>query len=200
MYARVFSYTVQPGKLNERNRYGLDILSQTRQRLGFRGLLILGNEKTSRSVAVQIWDTEEDMRASGHDPEYERILPHHPDQGFVEGPVTVEDFEVMAYEPMTAQARAAWMVGYQAQPEVIEERVKHAQEIVAPVLRTLPGYHGRLLLADRARNALMAFSLWQNMAELEQAAASSAYQQSLVRGGLPPADMQVEHLDVVHLE
>ena len=200
MYARVFSYTVEPGKLNERNHYGLELLSQTRQRLGFRGLLILGNEKTSRSVAVQLWETEEDMRASGNDPEYIRTLPHHPDQGFIEGPVTVEDFEVMEYEPITAQARAAWMVGYQAQPEVIEERVRHAQEIIAPVLRALNGYHGRLLLADRARAALMAVSLWQSMDDLEQAAASGAYQQSLVRGGLPPADMKVEHLDVVHVE
>lgn len=99
MHARMFTYQVNPEKMEERIRYGREILPHTRARAGFRGLLLLVDRQTNRNIAVQLWDSEADLRASAADDAYAALLPHHPARGFADGPVRVEEFEVAVHEP-----------------------------------------------------------------------------------------------------
>ena len=65
MYARVTLAQLQPGQIDELLQF-LDenVVPAAQAQQGFKGLLLLTDETTNKSIAVGLWETEADMAAS----------------------------------------------------------------------------------------------------------------------------------------
>jgi heme-degrading monooxygenase HmoA len=98
MHARVRTFQVHPGRLEERIRHDAEtVLPALRQLKGFKGLLLLADHRAQKTVAIVLWETEADMLASERSEEYDRVLPHH---RFAAGEVSIEHFEVALQDGM----------------------------------------------------------------------------------------------------
>lgn len=85
MHARVNYRQVPPGRMDEAIRsYRDQTLPAVRGRKGFKAGYVLTNRRTGKLIAIAMWDTEADMRASQP--------PNFADA--VAGPATREECEV----------------------------------------------------------------------------------------------------------
>jgi heme-degrading monooxygenase HmoA len=65
MWARVSTYEGKPEALEASVAYVREnIVPAARQLAGFRGVYLLGDRETGRSLSVTLWDSEADLRAS----------------------------------------------------------------------------------------------------------------------------------------
>ncbi|MCA1687595.1 MAG: hypothetical protein LC714_03130 [Actinobacteria bacterium] len=65
MYARVSTFQGLPDQTAEGIRIAREqILPAARLQDGFKGIYLLFDQESGRSVAITLWETEEDMRAS----------------------------------------------------------------------------------------------------------------------------------------
>jgi hypothetical protein len=65
MYARVHFMNTQPEKRDEVTQFIRDtVLPSARGWKGFKGYLALLDPTTGKSIAIALWETEDDMRAS----------------------------------------------------------------------------------------------------------------------------------------
>ena len=66
MHVRVVTVQFQPGKVDEGTQiYRESILPETRQQVGFKGVMALVDRSTDKAIAITLWQTEADARASG---------------------------------------------------------------------------------------------------------------------------------------
>ena len=66
MHARLMTSQFQLDKLEEAGQlYRESILPEVRQLPGFKGRLVLGDRSTGKSIAITLWESEADARASG---------------------------------------------------------------------------------------------------------------------------------------
>ena len=64
MYARVTIVLMQPGKLDEGIRvYRDSVVPAAKQQKGFKGIYLLTDRNTSKSISIALWQTEADMKA-----------------------------------------------------------------------------------------------------------------------------------------
>jgi heme-degrading monooxygenase HmoA len=85
MHARVNYRQIPPGKMDEAIRiYRDQTLPDRRGQKGFKAGYVLTNRRTGKLIAIALWDTEADMRASQP--------PNYADA--VAGPAVREEYEV----------------------------------------------------------------------------------------------------------
>ena len=66
MHARVVTVQFQPGKVDEGTQILREsILPETRQQVGFQGVMGLVDRSTDKSISITLWQTEADAQASG---------------------------------------------------------------------------------------------------------------------------------------
>ena len=64
MYARMTTFHVQPGTIDEALRIVQDALPITKQQRGFKGGLALADYNTGKLIGLTLWETEADMLAN----------------------------------------------------------------------------------------------------------------------------------------
>ena len=65
MYARVTLAQLQPGQIDELLQFLHDnVVPAAQESQGFKGLMLLTDEATGKSIAIGLWETEADMAAS----------------------------------------------------------------------------------------------------------------------------------------
>jgi heme-degrading monooxygenase HmoA len=168
MYARVTTYQMPPGQIEERLRHGRDVSTPSRkQQVGARGFLNLVDRAANKNVSISLWDTADDMLAAErHDDHFKRLSHHR----YAAGDITREHFEVAAVRRGPAGAlptgRYACVRIYQIRPGKIEERLHHGREVTYPAVRQFAGFRGALVLVDRATHKNVTISLWDNEAQM----------------------------------
>ena len=93
MYAKVMTAQVQPGKMDE----FLKIYKETQPPInkrakGFQSARILTDSNTGKGIAVTIWETESDARASVSDSALQDVTRRF--EGVMSGAITTEIYEV----------------------------------------------------------------------------------------------------------
>ena len=64
MHARVTTFQVQPGKMEEANRISTEsIIPAIRQQAGFKSFYVLEDRNTGKAVLITLFETEADMKA-----------------------------------------------------------------------------------------------------------------------------------------
>jgi heme-degrading monooxygenase HmoA len=64
MYARMTTFHIQPGTIDEAIRIVQDALPITKQQQGFKGGLALADESTGKLIGITLWETEAAMLAN----------------------------------------------------------------------------------------------------------------------------------------
>ncbi|GAC1386189.1 MAG: hypothetical protein NVS4B7_11980 [Ktedonobacteraceae bacterium] len=65
MYARVITGQYQPGNFDTAGPIIRDaIVPAAKQQPGFKGVLLLNNHTTGKGIAILLWETEADLKAS----------------------------------------------------------------------------------------------------------------------------------------
>ncbi len=93
MYARVATVQVQPGKMDE----FLKIYKETQQPImqrakGFISARVLTDSNAGKAIAVVLWETESDARASVSDSNLQDVMKRF--EGVLASAVTTEHYEV----------------------------------------------------------------------------------------------------------
>jgi heme-degrading monooxygenase HmoA len=64
MFARVGTFQVQPGKMDEGIHIFRDsVVPTAKQQQGFKGTFLLTAQSSNRAITITLWETEADMRA-----------------------------------------------------------------------------------------------------------------------------------------
>ena len=64
MYARITTVNVKPDKLNEAtDLFEKSVVPAAKDRDGFRGILLLVDKSTGKSLSIALWESEQDMKA-----------------------------------------------------------------------------------------------------------------------------------------
>jgi quinol monooxygenase YgiN len=168
MYARVTTYQIRPGQMEERLRHGRDVSTPSRkQQAGARGFLNLVDRRAHTNMSISLWDTADDMLAAERRDDHFQRLSHH---RFAQGAITREQFEVAAVRRVTGGAlpdgRFACVRTYQIRPGKIDERLQHGREVTYPAVRQFAGYCGALVLVDRITHRNVTITLWDNEVQM----------------------------------
>jgi heme-degrading monooxygenase HmoA len=96
MHARVGQYHFVPEQFAEVVRIMREELTPAvRDQPGYRGMLLLADEKTSKAVSISIWESEAAMRASeGSDGYFQESMKRL--SAFFQGSAVVEHYDVSA--------------------------------------------------------------------------------------------------------
>ena len=93
MFARVGTFQLQPGKMDEGIQiYHDSVVPAARQERGFKGAFLLTDHNSNKAISITLWETEADMRA-GEVSGYLREQLAKATSVLTAGPV-VESFEV----------------------------------------------------------------------------------------------------------
>ncbi len=93
MYARVTTYEVAPGRLDDLIRVFREVgIPGTRQEKGYIQNLLLTDRQAGRALSISLWETEADLQSSmsGH----QQRIGQAPDVDFLRGKPTTETYEV----------------------------------------------------------------------------------------------------------
>ena len=64
MFARVGTFQVQPGKMDEGTHIFRDsVVPAAKQQQGFKGAFLLTAQSSNRAMTITLWETEAEMRA-----------------------------------------------------------------------------------------------------------------------------------------
>ena len=93
MWARVATGQVQPGKMDEFNKIYIETQKSVNQGTqGFQSARVLTDLSTNKALAVTIWATEADAKASGDARSVEDVVKRF--EGVLVGAPTLEYYEV----------------------------------------------------------------------------------------------------------
>jgi heme-degrading monooxygenase HmoA len=96
MWARISTYEGSPDSIDESVTYAREtILPKARQLAGYRGIYLVADRQTGKSLSITLWDREDDLRAS--EAEADRLREDASDHvgDTIAG---VERFEVVLHE------------------------------------------------------------------------------------------------------
>lgn len=96
MWARISTYEGSPESIDQSVSYARQtILPKARQLAGYRGIYMVADRQTGKSMSITLWDREDDLRAS--EVEADRLREDASDHvgGTIAG---VERFEVVLHE------------------------------------------------------------------------------------------------------
>ena len=92
MFARVSQYEVQPERLQQGQRALEEhLIPALRMQRGYSGGLLLGNSEEGKVLAVSLWESEQDMRATDEASVWFRAFGAEAVEGEV---ISVETYEV----------------------------------------------------------------------------------------------------------
>ncbi len=97
MHATLNIRQVLPGKFDEfLSTFDKTVAPDVRKRPGFRGSILLTDRDTGKAISLTLWESEEAMKGV----EREGLLPvdNAKTAHLVAGPVSVERYEVSAFE------------------------------------------------------------------------------------------------------
>jgi heme-degrading monooxygenase HmoA len=94
MYARVFKIQVDTNRIDD----GIEIyedgyVPEAMQQLGFRGAILLGDRTTGKGMAISMWESEADARATEQSGFVQQVLGRFTEL-FTEPP-SMEGYEIM---------------------------------------------------------------------------------------------------------
>jgi hypothetical protein len=96
MHARIRTYQIQPGRIEDRLRHVREVtVPAIRERPGYQGTLVLLDRAGQRNLTIGLWDSEDDVRTSQQDEVFRAVLSH---PRFAEGEATTEVWEVVHEE------------------------------------------------------------------------------------------------------
>jgi heme-degrading monooxygenase HmoA len=96
MYARMMTYTVHEGRIDEYLRHSRERTRPAARKLkGWKGVLVLVDPKSHKTQAISLWETEADMQAALENNEFAPTLPGH---AFARDGFTSESYEVGDFE------------------------------------------------------------------------------------------------------
>jgi heme-degrading monooxygenase HmoA len=201
MDARVTIAEVLPGKVDEAIRLTRDaLLPVARDRPGYRGLLTLVDRVTGKSMAIALWETEADRQAGEHSGYVREQLARA--SAVLAGPTTGETFTVQILEAGQGSAAAARVLTTQTKPGDLDEAAAVGREAIRSISRQQPGFHGALVLVDRATCHGYTISLWETAADREGGKQSGYVREQLARVGsflAGPVTREAFEVSVVYL-
>ena len=164
MFARVTTLQAAPDKAEAGTRYIQDtVIPMIQKQAGFRGYLGLADRKTGKGMAVTLWDTEEQLRAS------ESMAAQVRSQGGqilnVAQQPTVEVYEVPIY---SEQPSGGWGASYarvtraQMPPDSVGALLSWIDGTMLPVAEELGGFLGAYILVERPTSKAIAITLWES--------------------------------------
>ena len=69
MYARVLTNEIQPGKAEEwKNIISDSLIPAFKKQKGFKGLILLVDKNSNKSIGCSMWETENDLNANDESP------------------------------------------------------------------------------------------------------------------------------------
>lgn len=180
MYARVTTGYVQPEKGDEITRYMRDsVVPAAKQQSGFKGLLLLRDDESNKSIAITLWETEAEMAAGEAGGGYYREQLARNIHLFASAPVR-EAYEVSIQEVRQGgPGKHARVLTATAQPGKSDEGMQIVRDSILPVSRQQPGFKGGLWLLDRSTGKVIAITLWETEADLLAGEASGYLQEQL---------------------
>ncbi len=182
MYARVTTTRVQPGKLAGALAIWQEaVLPAARRQPGFRGVLVLADRHTHRSVALTLWATEADLRASVASGYVSDALAKF--TGVFAGPPAQRAYAVAFHTP-TLLARggasryaAVATIPLQPGPGRADEALDLWRRGALAQAAQVPGFHDLLLLLDREEDALLSLGLYATFSAVQAVETSGRFQQ-----------------------
>lgn len=97
MHARVTTVQAQPGKIEEAIGIARDsAVPAAKEQPGFKGLTLLSDFDTGKSIVITFWDSEADMQASETSGYYQEQLGKI--ASVIAGPPVRESYEVTIQE------------------------------------------------------------------------------------------------------
>ncbi|WIG60003.1 MAG: hypothetical protein OJF49_002751 [Ktedonobacterales bacterium] len=183
MHARLTTVQYQPGKIDDGVRVIRDSISPAaRQQQGCTHLFGLIDRASGKGIAISLWETEADLRASETTGYYQqqvaKITP------LLAAPPVRETCEVAVYEPLMPKSGAApiaRLLTGQYQLNKIDEAIRTVRDSIFPDVRQQKGFTGALLLVDRASGKGIGISLWETMAALTASEASGNLARNLTK-------------------
>jgi heme-degrading monooxygenase HmoA len=162
-------------------------------------MLLLVDRDAERNVAINLWESEADLDAFLRDASTPAVLGH---RHFAAGEVGDERFEVAEYTPGTTPgaARHARVATFDVQPGRMDDQLRHSAERMRPVVEAQPGFQGRLILVDRARDRTMVVTLWESEAACRAAFEHPAVRQAHPHPGFGAGALDVALFEVAHQE
>jgi heme-degrading monooxygenase HmoA len=102
MYARVFRIQVDTRRIDE----GIEIyedgyVPEAEQQKGFKGAMLLGDRETGKGMAISMWESEADARATEQSGFVQQVLGRFTEI-FAEPP-TMEGYEIMVKADVMAR-------------------------------------------------------------------------------------------------
>ena len=150
-------------KLDEALRtYRDSTLPEVRTRNGFSGGLVLADRGDGRTIAISLWDTESDMKASSP--------PNHVD-AVSGGPPIREVYDVSVYDCLEEEignATHARVTTRRVESGKLDEAI-HTYLTSAVPLRRQQGSIGAILLTDRSTGKVLNITLWKSESEMDAA-------------------------------
>ena len=167
MYARVTTGYVQPGRGDEITRYMRDsVVPAAKQQSGFKGLLLLRDNESNKSIAITLWESEAEMASGEASGGYYREQLARNIHLFASAPVR-EAYEVSIQEVQQGgPGKHARVLTATAQPGKTDEGMQIVRDSVLPAARQQPGFKGGLWLLDRSTGKVIAITLWKTAADL----------------------------------
>jgi heme-degrading monooxygenase HmoA len=86
---------------------------------------------------------------------------------------------------------------FQGSPDVIDQSIRHASEVVLPAAQKMSGFKGMLALADRATGKEVAITLWESEAELRASEEAADQLRSNSAGEAAQQIASVERFEIV---
>jgi hypothetical protein len=195
MYARVRSYRIKQGQVDERLRHARNTsFDAYKGQKGFRGVLILVDPIEHKNMTVGLWETEADMLASEQAEESASKSSH---RHFAAGDVSTEHFEVKSQAGEVGDF--ARVITSQINPGQIEQRLRHSRGVVAPYWSSVPGHRGHILLIEEASHKNLTIGFFDTEANMLASLANAQSQAILAARPVTGPDT-IEHFQVAHAE
>jgi hypothetical protein len=193
MYARIRSYRINDGQVDERLKHARETsVDAYRNQKGFQGVVILVDPSEHKNVTVGFWDTEADMFAS------EQADGNSAHRRYAAGDVTTEHFEVRGRNGETGSF--ARVRTYQIAPGQIDSRLRHSQDVAVPYWSRVPGRTGYLVLIDPASHKNITIAFFDTEANMMASEAHPKGQSMLANQPHISGPHDVEHFQVGHAE
>jgi heme-degrading monooxygenase HmoA len=169
MFARVTTLQAAPDKVEAGTRYIQDsVIPMIQKQAGFRGYLGFADRKTGKGMAVTLWDTVEQLRAS------EGMAAQVRTQGGqilnVAQQPTVEVYEVpiSSDQPSGSQPSGGQGASYarvtraQMPPDNLGALLSWIDGTMLPVAEELGGFQGAYILVERQTGKAIAITVWES--------------------------------------
>jgi hypothetical protein len=163
MFLRVSYVSGDSSRLDDLITYARTVVKPATDVLpGNLGLAMWANRESGDAVVATVWNDEETLRASE-----DAVVKLRDDAaGIVGGNAIVERYETVFLDGSTPHqiGNVMRLVRMHCDPAMLDDHMLWAQHEVVPRARTLDGYLGYAIAADRADGAILSSSTYRDMA------------------------------------